>query len=143
MIVVSGESLLDVFAGAESGNGMALDAVVGGSPLNLAMGLARLGRPVTFFGAVSRDFLGERIERLVRAEGIAAQALVRTDAPTTLSVVGVGADGTPGYRFYGSGGADRPSCRPAPWPCCRPRWRPCTWAPMPAWWSLSRPPCGP
>lgn len=107
MIVVSGESLLDVFAGSESGNGMALDAVVGGSPLNVALGLARLGRPVMFFGAVSRDFLGERIERLVRAEGIAAQALVRTDAPTTLSVVGVGADGTPSYRFYGTGGADR------------------------------------
>lgn len=107
MIVVSGESLLDVFAGAESSNGMALDAVVGGSPLNVALGLARLGRPVMFFGAVSRDFLGERIERLVRAEGIAAQALVRTDAPTTLSVVGVGADGAPSYRFYGTGGADR------------------------------------
>lgn len=73
MIVVSGESLLDVFAGAKSGNGMALDAVVGGSPLNLAMGLARLGRPVMFFGAVSRDFPGERIERLVRAEGIAVR----------------------------------------------------------------------
>lgn len=54
MIVVSGESLLDVFAGAESGNGMALDAVVVGSPLNVAMGLARLGRPVMFFGAVLR-----------------------------------------------------------------------------------------
>jgi len=78
MIVGSGESLLDVFAGAESGNGMALfDAVVGGSPLNVALGRARRGRPMMFFGVVSRDFLGERIERLVRAEGIAAPALVR------------------------------------------------------------------
>lgn len=51
-----------------------------------------------FFGAVWRDFLTERIERLVRAEGIAAQALVCPDALTTLSVVGVGADGTPGYH---------------------------------------------
>lgn len=107
MFVVSGESLLDVFAGAESASGMALEAVVGGSPLNVAMGLARLGQPVMFFGSVSRDFLGERIERLVRAEGIATAALVRCDAPTTLSLVGVGADGSPSYRFYGAGGADR------------------------------------
>jgi fructokinase len=107
MIVVSGESLLDVFAGAESANGLALEAVVGGSPLNVAVGLARLGQPVMFFGSVSRDFLGERIERLLRAEGIATAALVRCEAPTTLSLVGVDAAGSPSYRFYGAGGADR------------------------------------
>ena len=34
-------------------------------------------------------------------------ALVRCDAPTTLSLVGVDAAGVPSYRFYGHGGADR------------------------------------
>jgi fructokinase len=106
-IVVCGESLLDVFGNGETPTGLALDAVVGGSPLNVAMGLARLGQDAVFFGAVSTDFLGARIERTIRAEGIRTDALVRCDAPTTLSLVGVDTAGQPSYRFYGSGGADR------------------------------------
>lgn len=106
-IVVCGESLLDVFQQAPTATGLQLEAVVGGSPLNVAMGLARLGRPVEFFGAVSRDFLGERIARTIAEEGIGRRALRRSDAPTTLSLVGLDARGVPSYRFYGEGGADR------------------------------------
>ena len=39
--------------------GLAMDARIGGSPFNVAVGLARLGQPVSFFGAVGRGFLGE------------------------------------------------------------------------------------
>src|SRR5262245_10909411 len=107
MFVVSGESLLDVFAGAESAGGLAMEAVVGGSALNVAQGLGRVGQQALVFGSVSRDFLGQRIERHIRQEGITTAALVHCDAPTTLSLVGVTADGVPDYRFYGAGGADR------------------------------------
>jgi fructokinase len=107
MWCVSGEALLDVFEAGVTRTGLALDAVVGGSPFNVAMGLARLGQPVAFLGAVSRDFLGARIERQVREEGIDTRALVGVDAPTTLSLVGLDAQGHPSYRFYGEGGADR------------------------------------
>ena len=69
-IVVCGESLLDVFQNGETPTGLTLDAVVGGSPLNVAMGVARLGHPALFFGGLSRDFLGERIE-LFHLVGIA------------------------------------------------------------------------
>lgn len=106
-IVVCGESLLDVFQNGDTPTGLALDAVVGGSPLNVAMGVARLGRPALFFGGLSRDFLGERIERTIRAEAISMAAVVHCDAPTTLSLVGLDAQGVPSYRFYGHGGADR------------------------------------
>jgi fructokinase len=106
-IVVCGESLLDVFAAGDTPTGMNLNAVVGGSPMNVALGLARLAQPAWFFGAVSRDFLGQRIERSIVEEGIRTDALVHCDAPTTLSLVGVDAQGVPSYRFYGHGGADR------------------------------------
>ncbi|MFM2345387.1 MAG: hypothetical protein RL654_140 [Pseudomonadota bacterium] len=106
-IVICGESLLDVFQNGVTPNGLHLDAVVGGSPLNVAAGVQRMGGRAVFFGAVSRDFLGDRILASIEQEGLSTEALVRCDAPTTLSLVGVDAAGVPSYRFYGHGGADR------------------------------------
>jgi fructokinase len=106
-IVVSGEALMDVFALDDTATGMALEARIGGSPLNVAIGLARLGRPVAFLGAVSDGFLGERLMRALREEGVDTQTVARVDAPTTLGLVGVDAQGIPSYSFYGQGGADR------------------------------------
>ena len=107
MMLVCGEALLDVFAAGHTATGMALEARVGGSPFNLAVGLARLGQPVAFFSAVSTGFMGERLMRTLRDEGVNTSAVLRTDAPTTLSVVGLDAAGVPSYAFYGERGADR------------------------------------
>lgn len=107
MFVVCGEALMDVFAEGRSDTGMPLDARVGGSPFNAAVGLARLGQPVGFFGAVSRDFLGERLMQGLQEEGVATAITPRTDAPTTLSLIGTDAQGVPAYSFYGHGAADR------------------------------------
>ena len=52
VIVVCGEALMDVFAAGETATGLSLDARVGGSPFNVAVGLARLAQPVVFFSAV-------------------------------------------------------------------------------------------
>jgi fructokinase len=86
---------------------MNLDARVGGSPFNVAVGLARLAQPVAFFAALSRDFLGERLMRALHEEGVDTQAMARVDAPTTLGLVGMDAQGVPSYAFYGNGAADR------------------------------------
>jgi fructokinase len=107
MFIVCGEALMDVFAESGTPTGMALDARVGGSPFNAAVGLARLGQPVGFFGAVSRDFLGERLMKGLRDEGVNTTVTARTDAPTTLSLIGTDAAGVPAYSFYGHGAADR------------------------------------
>ena len=107
MLMVCGEALLDVFAAGETSTGMTLDARVGGSPFNLAVGLARLAQPVGFFGAISTGFAGERLMRALVAEGVHTGAVARNDAPTTLSLVGLDAQGVPSYAFYGAGGADR------------------------------------
>ena len=107
MFLVCGEALMDVFAAGDTPAGMTLDARVGGSPFNVAVGLARLGQPVSFLGALSHGFLGERLLKALRLEGVGTSAVVRTHAPTTLGLVGVDAHGAPSYSFYAEGAADR------------------------------------
>lgn len=107
MFLVCGEALYDVFIGDEAdGGSLALTGVVGGSPLNVAIGLARLGHATGFLAGVSRDVLGERLARHIAGQGVSTAWLRRKDAPTTLSLVGVGEDGSAAYAFYGHRAAD-------------------------------------
>lgn len=107
MFVVCGEALMDVFSTGTTPTGVALDARVGGSPFNVALGLARLAQPVAFLGGVSRGFLGERLMHALTDEHVDTRAVWRSDAPTTLGLVGLNAAGVPSYAFYGEGAADR------------------------------------
>ena len=107
MIVVCGEALMDVFAAGDTPTGLTLDARIGGSPLNVAIGLARLAQPVAFLGGLSTGFLGDRLLAALQAEGVATDCVARIDAPTTLGLVGLDAHGVPSYAFYGHGCADR------------------------------------
>jgi fructokinase len=107
MFVVCGEALMDVFAVGDTATGVAMDARIGGSPFNVAVGLARLGQPVSFFGALSSGFLGQRLLRALRDEGVGIGSAPIVEAPTTLGLVGVDERGVPSYSFYGQGCADR------------------------------------
>ena len=107
MFMVCGEALFDVFATGRTPTGLGFDGRIGGSPFNVALGLARLGQPVGFCGAVGSGFAGERLMQALTEEGIDAAAVARVDAPTTLSLIGLNAAGVPSYAFYGHGGADR------------------------------------
>lgn len=107
MFVVCGEALMDVFAAGDTPTGMALDARIGGSPFNVALGLARMGQPVGLLSAISTGFLGERLMQALLAEGVQTSLVQRTSSPTTLSLVGLDANKVPSYAFYGEGGADR------------------------------------
>ena len=117
MIVVCGEALMDVFPAGDTPGGVSLDARIGGSPFNVAVGLARLEQPVAFFGALSTDILGERLLRALDAEGVDTRLVARVDAPTTLGLVGCDAHGVATYTFHGEHGADRQLARAAlAWP---------------------------
>ncbi len=105
--LVCGEALFDLFLDAQEEMGMRFSARVGGSPFNVALGLARLGRSVAFFSGISNDFLGARLVRALETEGVSTDYLIRKDAATTLSLVGVDGDGSPSYAFYGHAAADR------------------------------------
>ena len=107
MFVVAGEALMDVFTGATTPTGIALDARIGGSPLNVAFGLARMGEQVAFLGGISSGELGTRLVDALRSEGVSLDAVHRSAAPTTISLIGVDAKGVPEYAFYGTGAADR------------------------------------
>jgi fructokinase len=118
MVVVAGEALFDLFVAAQTRDGLTLDARLGGSPYNVAVGLARLAQPVVFLGAIGRGPLGDRLLRALTAEGVDTRCIQRVAAPTTLGLVGLDDAGVPEYAFYGEGGADR-QLRPealAQWP---------------------------
>ena len=112
MFIVCGEALFDVFATGNTPTGIGFDGHIGGSPFNVALGLARLGQPVGFCGGIGTGFAGERLMQALTDEGIATGAVARVDAPTTLSLIGLDAFGVPSYAFYGHGAADR-QLRPA------------------------------
>lgn len=107
MFLVCGEALFDVFIGAETDHALHLDARPGGSPFNVAVGLARLGQPVAFLSGLAQDMLGDRLARVLAREGVDTAPCPRFDAPTTLGMVELDAAGVPRYAFYGNGAADR------------------------------------
>src|SRR6059058_3162756 len=107
MMLVLGESLIDVFAGEATPTGLALDARVGGSPFNVAVGLARLAQAVGFVSCTSKDHFGERLVQALRGEGVDMSLVQRHLSPTTLSIVSADARGVPTYAFHGEHGADR------------------------------------
>ena len=107
MFIVCGEALFDLFATGHSATGLGFDGCIGGSPFNVALGLARLGQTVGFCGGIGTGFAGERLMQALADEGIDTAAVARVDAPTTLSLIGLDAAGVPSYAFYGQGGADR------------------------------------
>ncbi len=110
MYLVCGEALFDFFS-EEDPSGQAsrvnYKAIAGGSPFNVAVGLRRLGIEAGLFGGVSTDFLGRRLLQVLKDEGVSERFLVEFVAPTTLSMVAVGANGSPQYNFRGEGCADR------------------------------------
>jgi fructokinase len=59
--LVIGESLIDIVDSDEH---------VGGSPLNVAVGLGRLGREVDFLTSIADDPYGRRIVEYVEAAGV-------------------------------------------------------------------------
>ncbi|MGG7568021.1 carbohydrate kinase family protein [Rhodovulum sp. DZ06] len=114
MFCVCGEALWDLFARDEGdGRSLGLTARIGGSPFNVAVGLARLGREALFFSGISTDRMGARLAAALEAEGVRMDLVQRVPERTTLSLVDVAEDGGPSYQFYGEGAADR-ALRDAP-----------------------------
>lgn len=119
MILVCGEALIDLFIGAPSPTGLSADAVAGGSPFNVAIGLGRLGRTSAFLSTLSEDVFGDFLAGKLADAGVSPAYIQRCPNPTTLSVVATSATGEPQYSFYAPDSADRalkPSSLPSPLP---------------------------
>jgi fructokinase len=102
-VAVIGEALVDL---VEAGDDEPRLARPGGSPYNVALGLARLGRAASFVGRLSHDPLGTVLRNHALRSGVDLSMSVDAHEPTTVALVELDADGTAQYRFGVDGTAD-------------------------------------
>ncbi len=107
MILVTGEALIDLFIGTATITGFPAEAVAGGSPFNVAIGLGRLGRPAAFLSTLSEDVFGTILAKTLTESGVSSAYIQRLPNVTTLSVVATSPSGQPQYSFYAPNSADR------------------------------------
>jgi fructokinase len=106
MLLSCGDALID-FLPVKSADGRdALVPVVGGSCLNIAVGMARLGLPAGFVGGVSTDLLGRMIADHATASGVDLRYATRSGHQSTLAFVRSVA-GESQYAFYDADTASR------------------------------------
>ncbi|MET8366126.1 carbohydrate kinase [Micromonospora sp. NPDC005194] len=97
--VVFGEALVDLLDTERDGERVYRQAI-GGGPLNVAVGLTRLGGAAQFVGSLGDDVLGGRIRGFLTDVGVGLAGAVTVPASTALAVVTY--DGPePDFRFYG------------------------------------------
>lgn len=107
MFLICGEALFDLFLNEDDGLGaLGFEARAGGSPFNVAIGIARQGGHAALFTGISDDMLGHRLSAMLKREGVDTRFLVRSGRRTTLSLVDLTHTGAPSYAFYGVGSAD-------------------------------------
>lgn len=93
MLTVIGEGLVDVVQRASG-----IEAHVGGSPLNVAVGLARLDHPVQFIGRYGRDAYGDSVAAHLRSSSVMLP-LGADDLPTSVATALIDDDGAATYTF--------------------------------------------
>ena len=93
MLTVIGEGLVDVVQRSSG-----IEAHVGGSPLNVAVGLARLGHPVQFIGRYGRDTYGESVAAHLKASSVMLPQ-APDGLPTSVATALVDDDGAATYTF--------------------------------------------
>ncbi|HEY6294697.1 MAG TPA: carbohydrate kinase [Streptosporangiaceae bacterium] len=102
-VTVIGEAVIDLVPGEQP---QSYYAVPGGSPYNVAVGLARLGQRVSLMARLSDTAFGRLLRDHAQAEGIDLAAAPHAAEPATLAVVGLDATAQASYDFYVSGTAD-------------------------------------
>ena len=109
MLLSCGDALID-FLPVKSVDGRdAAVPVAGGSCLNVAVGMARLGAPTGFVGGISTDLFGRMIADHALASQVELRYATRSEHQTTLAFVRTVA-GEPQYAFYDEATASRNWC---------------------------------
>ena len=93
MLTVIGEALVDVVQRSSG-----IEAHVGGSPLNVAVGLARLDHPVQFIGRFGRDAYGDSVAAHLRSSSVMVP-LPPDQKPTSVATARIDDDGAATYAF--------------------------------------------
>lgn len=92
--LVVGEALIDEVIGRDS-----VSRHPGGSPANVALGLARLNVATRLHTAIGDDEGGRLIRRQLAASGAIVTAESETSAPTSRAIATVAEDGSATYEF--------------------------------------------
>lgn len=103
VVAVAGEVLTDLVPAGVDG---LFRAAPGGSPGNVAVGLARLEVPVRMLARLSDDVLGRRLRAHLAANGVDLSHAVRASEPSSLAIVALQPDGSAAYDFRVDGTAD-------------------------------------
>lgn len=106
MLITCGDALIDFVPTRNTEGREALMPAVGGSCLNVAIGMARLGAPAGFVGGISTDLFGRMIADHAAASQVELGLATRSDHQTTLAFVRIVA-GESHYAFYDAETATR------------------------------------
>ncbi|MFI2205978.1 carbohydrate kinase [Streptomyces sp. NPDC020192] len=102
-VTVIGEALIDLVQLDAPGD---YRAQPGGSPFNVAVGLARLGHRTALMARLADNTFGRMLRTHAAAEGVDLAYAPAAAEPTTLAVVSMDAEGRASYDFYLDGTAD-------------------------------------
>ena len=102
-VAVLGEALIDFIVGDDG----AYRPHLGGSPYNVAIGLARQGVAVSYLSPFSDDTFGDQLRDSLIREGVEVPQARRSRWPTSLALVTIDEAGLPTYRLYREGIADK------------------------------------
>jgi len=102
-IAVLGEALIDFIVGDDG----AYRPHLGGSPYNVAIGLARQGIDVSYLSSLSDDSFGDQLLGSLLKEGVQIPLKRRSLWPTSLALVTINEQHQPDYRLYREGVADK------------------------------------
>ena len=101
MFVVGGESLIDLISKPIGPDGKReFVAKAGGSPMNCAIALSKMGNEAGFLCPISGDPFGDFILEPLNAAGVNVLLKDRVFEPSTLAVVTDDGKGNPRYAFY-------------------------------------------
>jgi fructokinase len=103
VLTIIGEALVDL---VDSGDLRTFTAHPGGSPLNVAVGLARLDHETGLMARLSSDTFGRVLRRHAERNRVDLQASPTATEPTTLAVVSLDEEGRASYDFYLDATAD-------------------------------------
>jgi fructokinase len=103
VLTVIGEALVDLVPDPAAGG---CREAPGGSPFNVAIGLARLGNRTSLMARFSEDRFGHLLRSTAAAEGVDLQAALRARERSTVAAASVGDGGEVTYEFDMDGTAD-------------------------------------
>ncbi len=106
MIISCGEALIDFLPRTGADGSPVFQPATGGSPMNVAVAIARLGAKAGFFGGLSADFFGDMLRQALTDSGVDLSFVATVKRPTTLAFVNL-SQGNARYAFFDEGSAGR------------------------------------